>query len=45
MSYSTTVTVRHTRTEKVELTFSEWKFLLLDQSAEVSGWIHASHLI
>lgn len=31
-------------TKKLDLTVSKWKFLLLDESTEVSGWIHASHL-
>ncbi len=30
--------------QKLDLTLSEWKTLLLDQSAEVSGRIHAPHL-
>lgn len=33
------------RPKKLDLTLSEWKTLQLDQSAEVSGWIHASHLV
>lgn len=31
--------------KKLDLTLSKWKTLLLDQSAEVSGWIHTTHLV
>lgn len=37
--------IRPSRHKKLALTLSEWKTLLLDQNAEVSGWIHASHLV
>lgn len=30
---------------KLDLTLSKWKTLLPYQSTEVSGWIHASHLV
>lgn len=31
--------------KRLDLTLPEWKMLLLDQSAKISVWMYASHLV